>query len=353
VTSPPRWIARQCFAIACAVFAVATVAPPIASAQAGAPTTSSARNIWEWRNGQLTLTTPQPSTPTQPATDATLDKVDALLAAGQHKQARKLALRWERANRNSPLRDRVLLQIANAFYQYGDRTKAFFYCDELMDTYPQSGLFYDALDLQYRIADAYLGGYKQRVFGIPAVTVADDGIEMMYRIQQRSPGSPLAERALLRTADHYFANADYDLAGDAYAWYTRSYPRSPKVPRVRLRAAYSSLAQFRGLRYDSTPLIDAKAQFQALINDYPRLAAEENLPDLVARIDTTFARKTLVNGDFYRRTNQPLGAAYSFYDVIQTYPHTPEATEAAKALNTLPQPARDAAVAARAEAAPR
>ena len=71
----------------------------------------------------------------------------------------------------------------------------------------------------------------------------------MLRVQQRSPGSPLAERALLRTADWYYSSADYDLAHDAYGVYVKNYPRSPMVPQVKLRQAFSSLAQFRGVRF--------------------------------------------------------------------------------------------------------
>ena len=272
---------------------------------------------------------------TQPEADPTLDRIDALLDRGEHRAARKLALQWEKANRTSLLRDRVLFQIAQAYFQYGDRTRAFFHLDELMDTYPQSRFFYPSLELQYRIAEEYLDGYKQRFLKIPMVRVGGDAIEMMYRIQQRSPGSPLAEKALLRTADYYFANADYDLAGDAYAAYARNYPRSPAVPRVRLRAAYASLAQFRGLRYDATPLTDARTQFQSIIADYPQLASEENLRDVVDRIDTTFARKGNLTADFYRRTNAEQGAAYTYRHVLTTYPDTPEAADAAKGLATV------------------
>lgn len=290
------------------------------------------RQVWEFRNGGWTAAE-VPST--QPETDPTLDRVDALLDRGQHRDARKLALEWEKANRTSPLRDRVLHQIARAYFDYGDRTRAFFHIDELMDTYPQSRFFYPSLELQYRIAEAYLDGYKQRFLKIPLIRVDGDAIEMMYRIQQRSPGSPLAEKALLRTADYYFASADYDLAADAYAAYARNYPRSPVVPRVRLRAAYSSLAQFRGLRYDATPLTDARTQFLSLIDDYPQMAAEENLRDVVARIDTTFARKGNVTADFYRRIGAEQGAAYTYTYVLTTYPDTPEADDAAAGLQAV------------------
>ena len=58
--------------------------------------------------------------------------------------------------------------------------------------------------MQYRIADRFLDGYKRRFIGIAMFTAQEEAVEMLYRIQSRSPGSPLAEKAMLRTADFYF-----------------------------------------------------------------------------------------------------------------------------------------------------
>ena len=143
---------------------------------------------------------------------------------------------------------------------------------------------------------------------------------MLYRIQQRSPGSPLAEKALLRTADYYYREAEFDLASDAYAVFARAYPRSPEVPRVRLRQAFANYAQFRGLKFDVTPIIDAREQLLAIQQQYPALAAEENLQPVIERIDATFARKIFVTGDFYERTHEPRAAAYQYKFLLKTYP---------------------------------
>ena len=62
------------------------------------------------------------------------------------------------------------------------------------------------------------------MLGVPVLPAEDEAVEMLFRIQQRSPGSPLAERSLLRTADYYYANADYDLAHDAYEFYVQAVP---------------------------------------------------------------------------------------------------------------------------------
>jgi outer membrane protein assembly factor BamD (BamD/ComL family) len=160
---------------------------------------------------------------------------------------------------------------------------------------------------------------------------------MLFRIQHRSPGSQLAERALLRTANYYYHDEQYDFAADTYAHYLRSYPRSPITPRVRLRQAYSMYAQFRGPKFDATPAIDAREQLRELIAQYTALAKEENLPELVQQIDRTLAQKLFVTADFYRRTKEPVGAAYTYRYVAKAYPDSAEAKQAEAALRELPQ----------------
>lgn len=262
--------------------------------------------------------------------DQQLLRIEQLIRNGQYTNARKSAVDWLKRNKESSLRDRGLYLMAESLYYYGDRIKAFYYLDELLDEHPASPLFYQSLERQYEIADGFLNGYKRRFMLMPLFGADEEAVEMLYRIQQRSPKSPIAEKALLRTADYYYASADYDLAEDAYRVYADSYPKSPYVPRVKLREAYANLAQFRGLRFDSTSVIDAKTQLQAIVQLYPDLAREENLAEVLERIDNTFARKLAVTGDFYRRTHQPRAAVYTYDYLLKYFPNTSEAPEAQK-----------------------
>jgi outer membrane assembly lipoprotein YfiO len=274
---------------------------------------------------------------TQPTADPTLDRVEQYLQNGQANAAKSVVINWLKNNRRSPARDRALFLTAEALYQYGDRVKAYYYLDELMDEYPESRLYYPALEKQYQIADTYLRGYKRRFLRIPMFRAPEEAVEMLYRIQQRAPGSPLAEKSLLRTADYYYATSEFDFAADAYGAYTRTYPRSPNIPRVRLRQAYASLAQFRGAKFDATPIIDAREQLGSLMAQYPDLAAEENLPTVVERIDASFARKLYLTADFYRRTTEPRAAVYTYRYLIKAYPDSPEARLAQARLNRMPR----------------
>ena len=294
---------------------------------------------WEYAGrGQWAQTTPAKPATTQPNTPAPqLNDAQNLLDRGKYKQAFQTAVDWVVAHKDHPQRDRGLFIIAQALYGYGDRIKAYYYLDELLDEYPDSDYYYRALEGQYKIADQYLRGYKRRFLRVPTFHAYDEAIEMLYRIQNRSPGSPLAERSLLRTADFYFADRQYDFAADTYAAYLRSYPRSPNASHARLRQAFSSYAQFRGPKFDATPVIDAREQLRSVIALDPKLAAEENIPSLLAQIDRDLAKKLYYTADFYRRTRAPEGAVYTYRYLARAYPDVPESALAREALKTMPQ----------------
>jgi outer membrane assembly lipoprotein YfiO len=274
-----------------------------------------------------------------PLPEPTLDRAEQLIAHGDGKSARTVLVDWEKTHKDSPVRDRCVFLLGEAYFSIDDRITSFYYFDEVMDEYPESRLYYPSLEKQYEIADAFLSGYKRTFLFMHIVSAEDEGVEMMYRIQQRTPGSPLAERALLRTSEYYFTSAQYDLAADAYGAYVRSFPRSPDVPRARLRQAFANLAQFRGLKFDPTPIIDARAQLLDIQKTYPKMAEEENVSAVIDRVDSAFAGKLYELGDFYYRTNQPKAAAYNWRFLLKTYPSSPEAGKARTRLALLPKSA--------------
>jgi outer membrane assembly lipoprotein YfiO len=320
-----------------------------ALAVAGVPRAAQAEPK-EWDFGGGGKWTPvQPSATTRPINNPTLDQAEQLLSAGHETEARRLLVSWVKTpgNQAAPDRDRALFLLADAYFREDDLLTSFYQYDELLDNYPESRFFNPALERQFTIADKYLNGHKDKFLGIRLLSQEDKAIDMLFRIRERAPGSPLAERALMRTAEYYFSTAQYDFAGDAYAAFARAYPRSPELGTVRLRQAFSSLAQFRGIKFDSTPLIDARTQFQDLQVRYPEIAKQAETTKFVDTINHTLAKKMLDMADFYRRTSRPKAAAYTLFTLIETYPNTAESDSARTALNRLPKAEVEAAKKAR------
>lgn len=272
------------------------------------------------------------TTPLPAAEDATLSRIEALLRANDFESARDQSLAWLKSNVDSPLYDRGLYYMAESLRGKGELVKAFYYCDQLLDEHPDSAIYQNALQLQYEIADKYLLGAKDRLFGMRILGRQDAAIEMLFRIQQRAPGSPVSEKALLRTADYYWATGEFDLAADAYHAYAEAHPRSPLVPQVRLREAYANLAQFNGPKFDVTSVLNAKTLLNQVKADYPDLARQENIDQKIELADRQMARKLYLNADFYRRTHKPESSALLCKRLLEVYPNLPEAGDARKLL---------------------
>ena len=299
------------------------------------PTTQPQPPAAEFRDGHWQPV--RPAAPPVVASDPDLDHVQQLLDQKDGEAALVVGLRWVKGHgKTAPQRDRALYQIAQALIQTDDWVRAYYYLDELMDEYPSDPLYGSALEVQYHIADGFLNGHKVRALGLPILPADDEGVEILYRIQQRAPGSPLAERALIRTADYYYADGDYDLAQDAYDFYAKQYPRSDHVPQVKLRAAFAALARFRGPRFDATPMLDARTKLADFAVAYPALAAEENVPGILAKIDDELAVKLYLTADYYRRTGATDGAVYMYRYQLLTYPNGPHAGDAQAALAKMP-----------------
>ncbi len=182
---------------------------------------------WELKDGGRWQQVAGPAT--QPVSDATLDRVEEMIQNKQAEAAKRIVVAWLRTHKESPVRDRGIYLLGQANFGYGDRIMSFYNFDELMDKYPESRYYYSALQRQYDIADQFLRGWKDSFLGMKILERKEEATEMLYRIQQRAPGSPLAEKALLRVADHYYSTGEYEIAADAYASYVRGYPRSPLI----------------------------------------------------------------------------------------------------------------------------
>jgi outer membrane protein assembly factor BamD (BamD/ComL family) len=293
---------------------------------------------WQLRGGYWEQVRTAPAATTEPTMPSpVLDRAEQYVAGRQYLAAKRVLIPWIKAHPKDPLRDRAVFLLGQSNFGLDDRVAAYYNFEEVLDLYPDSKLFNSALQREYDIADDYLNGHKKKFLGMHLFNMEDEGVEMMYRIQQRSPGSPLAEKALLRTGDYYYRDGQFDLASDVYAVFAKTYPRSPETPTVRLRQAFSYYAQFRGLRFDVTPIIDAREQLLNIVAQDPKLAEQEKLGPVIARIDETFARKLLLTGDYYQRVHQPAAAAYMWRFLRQTYPKSEASATAQKKLSHLPQ----------------
>ncbi len=243
------------------------------------------------------------------------------LEANDPGRAHTLAARFIEARPLSPLRAEALLVRADSTYRLDDEYNALYDYEEICRRYAGSEVFVTALEREFEIAKAYAGGRKRKFFGtFRIVSTYEDAQELLIRIQERLPGSELAEKAGLELADFYFNNRELTLAAEAYDLFLQNYPKSQHVTKAQLRLIYSYIAAFKGPSYDLTGLLEAKTRLRSLQVTDPALAQQVGADAILVRVYESEAAKLLSTADWYWQTDDAISAELFIRRVVKQYP---------------------------------
>jgi outer membrane assembly lipoprotein YfiO len=229
---------------------------------------------------------------------------------------------WLKTHPKDPLIPQVLLLRGDALDARGDKYDALFPYEDLLNNFPNSPLYGPCLTREYNIAIALLNGYKRKFLGMRILTARADAIRLLERIQDRQRGSPLAELAGIRIADYQYSDGDFTDAQQSYQDFIRRYPYSQFVAKATIRQAECLLGQFRGVKFDMTPLRNAQAQLENLSQNYPGLSDEIQVQALEERIYQLEGESELQIAQFYWRFSKPEASEFYYQRVISGWPDT-------------------------------
>lgn len=270
-----------------------------------------------------------------------MSEIRRLIAQGRVSAARSKVDAWIESNvteaakttRGHPFAPEAYLLRGDCKLADNDEYEALFDYEEVVKTYPASEQFAPALERELRVANLYLNGLRKRSLGIRM----DDGTpvseEIIIRINERLPGSRLAERALLDLADYYYRTRELRSAADTYDVFLRLFPKSDQRRLAMQRRTYASIAQFKGPRYDGRKLISAKFQIEEFQGEFPADAERVGLSDaLASRLDESLATQVLEQAKWYVRRDDVVSARVHLARLLKRYPRTGAAIEATRLL---------------------
>ncbi|MFO0894282.1 MAG: outer membrane protein assembly factor BamD [Phycisphaerales bacterium] len=289
-----------------------------AAAPAAAQETRTLDDLDQWKT---------PDADASPAATQLLQARQAL-ARGDAGRALNLAESWLERYPVSPLRPAAVLVQGDALLAQGEEYKALFAYEDLIRRYPMSDLFVTALERELQIATAYAHGLKKKFFGtFRIVDAGDEAQELLIRIQERLPGSGLAEEAGMELADYYFRIRDMSLAATSYDLFVQNYPRSQKINKARQRLIASLIASFKGPEYDASGLVEATAKIKELQVTDPTVAQQIGAESLLVRIYESEAAKLASQSRWYRRTGDWISSERTIRRLVAEYPRSIAAVE--------------------------
>ena len=278
-----------------------------------------------------------PTAAPAPGTDeAVISDARRLIASGQPAQAKLMLDAWLRENDRSgkPTVPAALLARGDAISLDGDEFEALYDYEQVVRTFPGSGEYPLAVEREMEIGIKYIQGMERRGwFGLRWVDAEDVGQELLIRVQERLPGSRVAERAGIELADHYYRERDLALAATAYELFLANYPLSPYRLKAMQRRIYANIARYNGPRYDGSALTDARVLINRFQSLYPAQAQETGLDSaLLTRIDETGALQMLEVASWYLARSDDAAARYTLKRLVRAHPLTAAAQRSLEVL---------------------
>lgn len=295
---------------------------------AAAATPAAAQQEYVWEGGEWTATA-EPGEQT-PAGQIALIRLQ--LDQGKYRQAVKTAERFLDKYPDHDACEEAMMLTGQAEMDRGRYMKAYEWFSRQLARFPSGHLAGRALNRQYDIADAFLKGRKRTVLGFIRVSARAEGLRILEGIVAHAPGSELAEKSLLRMGDYHEDRQEYDKAITAYDRYVEMFPRGESAAYAMLQAARSRYAMYRGPSFDDTPLIEARLRFRHFAERFPQPARENNIADVLRRIDDQRAEKDFHIAQFYDRTDRDDAAEFYYRRVVEQHGRTEWAAMAKRAL---------------------
>lgn len=286
--------------------------------------------------------TPEGTWQAQPAgpldeDQATIARARAVLAQGQAREAYRLLTPWVRRHESDghPLLAQALLLRGDALVALGDEYEGLRDYEQIIRRFPASEEYVLAVERQLEIGVRYLRGMKRKWLGLRLMDATGDGEEMLVRVQERLPGSALAERAALELGDYYYRTGDLRMAAEAYEVFEANFPRSPHVNLARERRIEAMLKRFHGPDYDASGLRDARVLIEEYARHDPAGARRAGAEAMLTRIEASLAQQGLDKGRWYLRRGDAVSARAMLRRVVWRYPRTPAAAQALEDLTRL------------------
>ncbi len=273
----------------------------------------------------------QTHAPVAGTTGALLADARRALAEDRPGAARVILDPWIKANERTgdPDLPQALLLRGDALTALGDEYNALYDYERIIKEFAATESFTVAVERELNIGVNYVNGLDRKFFGVRILAADDIGEELLIRVQERMPGSRVAERAGIELADYYYRTRQLGLAADAYDLFVQLYPRSQYVAKAMERRIYATIAQYKGPRYDGSPLLDSQVLVRRFASLYPAQAQAAGLDDaLVARLDDSAADELLESARWYLRSDDEVSARFVLRRLLRERPRSAAAQDA-------------------------
>src|SRR6266480_511843 len=215
---------------------------------------------------------------------------------------------------------------------------------QLVERYPSSPHFDDAIEGQFRVGEIYLNGKKLKVLGIPVASALDRAVTIFANVVRTAPYGRYTARAQFDIGLAREKQGANDAAIQAYQAVVDKFPNEPIAVDAQYQIGYIWFTAARAGTKDIAATTNAKTAFQDFLFRYPNsekaAQARANLDILEGKQITS----SLKVAQFYDKQKNFRAAVIYYNEVIRQQPGSRESEEAQKRIDQLRAKLGDAAL---------
>jgi outer membrane protein assembly factor BamD len=206
---------------------------------------------------------------------------------------------------------------------------------QLVEKYPASPHFDEAIEGQFRIGEIYLNGKKRRVLGIPIASSLDRAVTIFASVVRTAPYGKYTARAQFDIGLAREKQGVNEAALEAYQAVIDKFPTEPVAVDAQYQIGYIWFHAAQAGTKDMAAASNAKTAFQDFLFHYPN---SEKAAQARANLELLEGKQTASSfqvAKFYDKQKYYRAAVIYYNEVIRQQPGSTESDRAKKRIDEL------------------
>ncbi len=291
---------------------------------------SEAHAAWVWTPESRRWVNPKYAAKDSP--QAQMEWAQSFFEQKDYPRAAKEFLRLVQAYPRSELAPEAQY-LAGLSYELSDKSsEAFAAYKKLIEIYPFSRRFKDAVEREFLIAEALRGGKRLKLIGPVSLPSLDKAVEIYQHVMEQAPYSEFGPRAQFQLGECYILQNRFEEANRAFQKVIDEYPTSGLVDEAKYRVAFCARQLSLKPSYDQSATDEAINWYEAFIKEHPSSPLLPQAEESLRQLKGYKAQGLVKVARFYEKSGKRESAAIYYKQVMADYSNTPEAAEAAAKL---------------------
>jgi outer membrane protein assembly factor BamD (BamD/ComL family) len=234
-----------------------------------------------------------------------------------------------------------LFYLAESYFWANEYSKATSKYSDLLDKYPNSQHLDKVVRRQFDIARYWEKHHEYEPHWVTTPNFMDDtrpwfdtlgnAIKTYETIRLKDPTGPLADDAIMASANSFFLRGRYNDADEQYQLLRQEYPQSEHQFEAHILGLQCKIRKYQGPNYDGTPLEEAKKLVKQLKQQFAgQLSNEERdrLNTQLAQLNEALAERDYAVAQYYDDTKHYISAKHYYAKIAREYPTSTLGTQA-------------------------